>query len=79
MQLIGYALLGTVVSVGPGRAWVVIESDAVPGVLDPGRHDFAVDPQLGALLQPGRECLAHIVRKDGGWRLYDARLLEPAR
>jgi hypothetical protein len=79
MQLIGYALLGTVVSVGPGRASVVIESDAVPGVLDSGRHDFAVDPQLGTLLQPGRECLAHIVRKDGGWRLYDARLLEPAR
>ena len=79
MQMIGYALLGTVVSVGPGRSSVVIESGAVPGVLDSGRHDFAVDPQLGALLKPGRECLAHIVRKDGGWRLYDARLLEPAR
>ena len=79
MQLIGYPLVGTVVSVGPGRASVVIESDAMPGVLDSGRHDFAVDPQMGALLRPGRECLAHIVRKDGVWTLYDARLLEPAR
>jgi len=79
MQLVGYTLLGTVVSRTPDRTSVVLESDAVPGVLDPGRHDFDVDPQLGALLQTGRECLAHIVRKDGRWRLYDARILEPAR
>jgi hypothetical protein len=76
MQLVGYSLLGTVVSLSSDRTSATIESDAVPGVLDAGRHVYAIDPWLGALLQPGRECLAHIIRKDGQWRLLDARLLD---
>jgi hypothetical protein len=79
MQLIGYSLLGTVVYVAYDRTSVTIESDTMPGVLDAGRHVFAIDPELAKVLQPGRECLAHILRKDGKWRLYDARLLETAR
>jgi hypothetical protein len=78
MQMAGYSLFGTVVSIAPDQKSVVIESDAVPGVLDAGKTLFLIDPSLAAMLKPGRECLGHIDRKDGKWNLFEARLLEEA-
>ena len=79
MQLVGYSIFGTVVSIARDRHSVVIESDSVPGVLDAGRTSFLINPSLAATLNPGRECLGRITRKDGKWTLFDARMLEEAR
>ena len=67
MQLVGYSLFGTVISIASDRTSTVIESDAVPGVLDAGRHTFAIAAQLGSVLRPGREYLARIARNGGVW------------
>jgi hypothetical protein len=77
MQLRGYSIRGTVVAADPGAA-SIWDIDAVPGVMDAGRHQFQADPAVSRELHPGDTFLARIERRGAAWWLFDARrLAEP--
>ena len=76
MQLLGFPIHGIVASLSSDGKAMTLDMDSVPGVLDAGRHPFAVEPETWADLRPGNEYLARIFRRDGVWHLFDARLME---
>ncbi len=78
-ELQGFAIRGVVVAVDPAANSVRVKHAEVPGVFEAGAHDFTIAPLDLADVQPQRQFVAHIQRRDARWRLYDIRLLESAR
>jgi hypothetical protein len=74
-QLRGFSLRGTLIAAGPDGA-TLWEADAVPGVLDPGRHRFLAAPEVAARLRPGDTYLARIERRGSDWWVFEARRLD---
>lgn len=75
LQLRGFSLRGTLIAAAPDGA-LTWETDAVPGVLEPGRHRFFATPAVRGQLRPGDTYLARIERRGADWWIFDARRLE---
>jgi hypothetical protein len=78
-QLLGYSVRGTVARLDLAARSLVLETDAVPGVMDAGEHVFTLGPSDRPFLSPGDECLGRIQRSGDGWRIFDLRRLETAK
>ncbi len=76
-KLRGFAFKGRVVAILAGRGEVRVAFGEIPGALPAGTRDFKADPAVLAAVGPGREILARIEQRHGGWWLFDVRLLIP--
>ncbi len=74
-QLRGFSLRGTLIAAAANGA-TLWEADAVPGVLDAGRHRFLAAPEVAAQLRPGDTYLARIERRGSDWWVFEARRLD---
>jgi hypothetical protein len=76
-QLQGYPIGGTITAAQPDGA-LRVKHGEVPGVLAAGVRDFHVAPGTATAVQPGRQFLGRIERRDGDWWLFDVRLIAMA-
>lgn len=74
-QLQGFPMRGQIVEVRSDAGLLRVQHSTLPGLFAGGTRDFQVDPETLAALQPGRQFLGRIERRDGTWRLFDIRLL----
>jgi hypothetical protein len=72
-QLAGFPVRGTIAALEAGA--LRVRHFEVPGVLESGTHTFRAPAQLLANVQPGRQFLGRIERRDGAWWLFDVRLV----
>jgi hypothetical protein len=78
-QLLGYPVSGTIAAVSPAYGTVVMDTGAIPGLIDAGRHVFFASDAQSRTLDAGRKYVARLEYRDGMWWLYDAKLLDEAR
>jgi hypothetical protein len=78
-QLRGYPIRGTIVALSAETKSVRVKHVELPGLLAAGTSDFKVAADMPAALEPGRQFLGRIERRDGAWWLYDVRLLAELR
>ncbi len=74
-QLQGYSIRGTITDVRPAAGALRVSHFELPGIFPAGTRDFKVSAELLAAVQPGRQFLGRVDRRDGVWWLFDVRLL----
>ena len=73
-QLRGFSIRGVIVGVKAEPATLQIKHSEVPGVFGEGAREFRVAPTvLGGAVQPGRQFLGRVEKRDGAWWLFDVR------
>jgi hypothetical protein len=73
-QLRGFSIRGVIVGVKAEPATMQIKHFEVPGVFGEGAREFRVAPTvLGGAVQPGRQFLGRVEKRDGAWWLFDVR------
>jgi hypothetical protein len=77
-ELQGYPIRGTIVADQPTDG-LRVKHGEVPGVLAAGIRDFHVAAGMQAAVQPGRQFLGRVERRDGAWWLFDVRLIAMAQ
>jgi hypothetical protein len=74
-ELRGFPIRGSILG-APGEAGSVrIQHAEVPGVFGAGTREVRVAADARSSIQPGREFLGRIERRDGAWWLFNVRLL----
>lgn len=71
----GFALRGEVKSVAPERQAVIVQHEAIPGVMRAMTMQFRVDAGTLAQLAPGQSILGRIERRGREWWLFAVRVL----
>jgi len=71
----GYALKGRIVSLVPAHAALIVQHDAIPGVLPAATTEFKTDPSVLNLAAAGNEVFARIELRSTEWWLFSARLI----
>ena len=80
-QLQGFPIRGTMLSAqsADGASAVRVKHFEVPGIFAEGAREFKVAPELLAKpVEPGRQFLGRIERRDGAWWLFDVRYIAMA-
>ena len=75
-QLRGFSLRGVITGENAATATLQVRHFEVPGIFAEGPREFKVATALlGGAVQPGRQFLGRIEKRDGAWWLFDLRLI----
>lgn len=74
-QLLGYPVSGVVAAVSQEFGTVIMDTEAVPGVMGAGRHVFFSGRDQLRAFQAGRTYIARVERHYSAWWIYDPKLL----
>jgi hypothetical protein len=78
-ELKGFPIRGSIEEISATHATVRVKHVEVPGIFDAGTREFRVDASVLAVVQPGRQFLGRIERRDGAWWLFNLRWLAIAK
>jgi hypothetical protein len=78
-ELQGYAVRGTFAESLPSPGMIRITHAEFPGLFPEGTHEFHVDAAVLRNVQPGRQFLGRIERRNGDWWLFDVRVVPASR
>jgi hypothetical protein len=76
-KLHGFAFKGQIVAVLAEQGEVRVTFGEIPDAMPAGTREFKAAPEVLSAVQPGRDILARIERRNGEWWLFDVRLLVP--
>jgi hypothetical protein len=75
VELQGFPIRGTITNSLPSPGTLRVSHSELPGVFPEGTREFKVAPEVLAAVQPGRQFLGRIEKRDNDWWLFDLRLL----
>ena len=75
-QVLGYPVRGTIKRIDAERNSLSVDLDPVPGIMDPGVHDFKVTAAVLMSARVGSSIMARIDREGKGWKMFEVHAMQ---
>ncbi len=75
-QLLGYPVRGTIKSIDADRNSLSVDLDPVPGIMDPGVHDFKATASVLMSVRVGSIVMARIDRQGNSWKMFEVHAMQ---
>jgi hypothetical protein len=75
-QLLGYPVRGIIEHIDPDHDSLTVDLDAVPGIMDPGIHNFKATAAVLMSARVGSSIMARIDRQDNGWKMFEVHAMQ---